>query len=218
MVESAVRTWAKEQIGPPESVVVEGVSREPGSSSAFADLRFSNFSYIITSQVWGTKEQRFYSGTGQAREFSKYTDGRWVLKTIRFGEGLAMVEWTELNVPASVTQAPTDDSPTEASSVEQPESPEPDDTVNEQALALLQSARAMVLSPEPVPMSDYLTLLDNAEKTDPQARTLVAREYRRLLIRHSQYASESGSQDQPFVNALPNSPSSGTPPCDWTTR
>lgn len=111
-VESAVRNLLSDfRFG--GSVSVNGVQELPQQNSAVADLRFDNFEYPVTNEgrlletrdfhpqsipknhkptdPLPTMEQMFpprkvsYSGGGRAM-LTRYNDGRWVLKEVRWGQ------------------------------------------------------------------------------------------------------------------------------------
>lgn len=107
-VETAVNSMLNEwRLG--GSVRVKGVQEVPNQNSAVADLQFDNFEYGVTNEGGLVKAKEFkpqqmpkdqsrlptmeemfpqrkavYSKDGKAI-LSRYTDGRWILKEVRWG-------------------------------------------------------------------------------------------------------------------------------------
>lgn len=86
--QQALNQWIA-RAGSGQVTIVGGVRELPAENAATAELKFDNFVY----QSSQTKENRHYSGTGNAT-FMHYTDGRWVLSKVVAGDVWASTSWT----------------------------------------------------------------------------------------------------------------------------
>jgi hypothetical protein len=96
--ERILHTWNPQA---ERSLAVIGVQEFPINNAAQADLAFSKFEFQAAGLTFGPfsikpPSKQYFTGTGEAT-FKRYTDGRWVLTTVRLHDRDGTY-WQNLNV------------------------------------------------------------------------------------------------------------------------
>lgn len=100
--EQTLRKWM-----PGSNATVTGVQELPQENTATVNVKFSNFRFTRSEEVYDDNRKGFYdgwvpktySGPGVAN-FTHYNDGRWVLTKVVTSQGPQSTHWDNLSVEA----------------------------------------------------------------------------------------------------------------------
>ncbi len=179
----AIDRWVIQHQSAPGSVVLQGLHEIPQENRADGDLALSGFGYEENNVMGGTSS-RTYDGPGVAH-FIRYTDGRWILKRVDFGEGMNLHWDDNLNI-----QAVPEDKSGGAAKREQ----------DEAGVQYANEAREMMLNHHgALDLAKFFNLLSNAARSGPAASKEAASVLRRFATMSVGY--EPGDRIQVMLDS-----------------